>query len=81
MLRYRYEVGELVSVKAGASIYSTSFAKLNMDTHFSIEMQFCLVLDRDGELNQDVMDRYLVFLQQDQIQGWIYCFELEKLNG
>jgi hypothetical protein len=80
-LRYQYEVGELVCVKAGASVYSNNLARLDIDTHFSIEKQFCLVLDRDGGLNQDVMDRYLVFLQQDQIQGWIYCFELEKLNG
>lgn len=43
------------------------------------EAQNCVILEQDRRLTSIV--QYYVFLQQDQIQGWVYYYDLEKLDG
>jgi hypothetical protein len=76
--KFEYDVGEIAQIRIGARIHSGRILSGYDIMNFASEMQNCVILHKDTEFGRD---QYFVFLQQDQIQGWVYYYDLEKLNG
>lgn len=79
--KYEYDDGEIAQIRTGARVTAgrLAFSDLGLLTHFASATQNCVILGKNNLL--PTSGQYFVFLQQDQVQGWVYYYDLEKLDG
>lgn len=77
--KYEYNDGEIAQIRIGARVFSGRMISDSSLVNFASDTQNCVVLGKDQM--SAVTGQYYVFLQQDQTQGWVYYYDLEKLNG
>lgn len=77
--KYEYSVGEIAQIRIGARVSAARMLDDDLLTQFASDTQACVVLSKNEFT--PITGQYYVFLQQDQIQGWVYYYDLEKLNG
>jgi hypothetical protein len=75
---HRFEIGELAYIKKYMGVSASRLFEHLMD--FATVDQACVVLARDNDAF-NVIEYYYVFLQYDQIRGWVHKYDLEKLDG
>jgi hypothetical protein len=78
--KFEFDVGQTVTIRNGAAIHAGRNLSGDELICFSSETQICIILQRSGEFDTISRDRYYVFLQQDQTQGWVNYYVLEKLD-
>ena len=79
--KFEFDVGQTVAIRQGAAIHAGRIVSVDDQLiYFCSEAQICIILKRSGQFDTMSRDRYYVFLQQDQTQGWVYYYDLEKLD-
>ena len=73
---HKFEIGELTLIRKYNGVSASRLFEHSME--FASMDQFCVVLAKDGNT---VVDYYFIYLQYDQIQGWVHKYDLEKLDG
>jgi hypothetical protein len=77
--KYEYDTGEITQIRIGARVDAGRMISGDSLMHFASDTQNCIILGKN-ELSA-LTGQYFVFLQQDQIQGWVFYYDLEKLDG
>ena len=77
--KYEYDAGELAKIRIGARVFAGRMISGDSLVHFASDAQNCIVLGKDQM--STITGQYYVFLQQDQTQGWVFYYDLEKLDG
>lgn len=76
---HRFEIGELAYIRKYIGVSASRMFEHLMD--FATVDQGCIILAMDSMSGGKVVDYYYIFLQYDQIQGWVHKYDLEKLDG
>jgi hypothetical protein len=79
--RFEFDTGEIACIKELTRIYSGRLLNDEVLVQFASEGQNCVILHVDKDFGSIFRDRYFIFLQVDQIQGWVNYYDLEKLDG
>jgi len=81
LVDFKFERGEVCKIRIAAIVRSDTTLNNDVFMHSTTEEQHCVILRRSGDFDVSTNDIYYVYLQQDQIQGWAYYYDLEKLDG
>ena len=77
--RFEFKIGEIALIRENSYLCQGRIMNDATLMTYVSEAQNCVILEQDRRLTSIV--QYYVFLQQDQIQGWVYYYDLEKLDG
>lgn len=76
---HKFDIGELALIRKYIGVSASRLFEHLMD--FATIDQACIVLGMDNMGGGKAIDYYYIFLQYDQIQGWVHKYDLEKLDG
>jgi hypothetical protein len=79
--KFEFDTGEIAHIKQLTRVYSGRLLNDEILVQFASQEQNCLILHVDKDFGSIFRDRYFIFLQVDQIQGWVNYYDLEKLDG